>query len=87
MHLLPLSCRGALTRCKSASMEPLRCLALASALQLLLLLLMDLELLLQLLLLLLLLHDVGVVVERLVELELLHLLAILDLLVLRDALL
>lgn len=86
MHLLPLSCRGALTRCKSASMEPLRCLALASALQLLLLL-MDLELLLQLLLLLLLLHDVGVVVERLVELELLHLLAILDLLVLRDALL
>ena len=48
---------------------------------------MDLELLLQLLLLLLLLHDVRVVVERLVELELLHLLAILDLLVLRYALL
>lgn len=48
---------------------------------------MDLELLLQLLLLLLLLHDVRVVVERLVELELLHLFAILDLLVLWDALL
>ena len=81
MHLLSLSRRGALGRGERASVESLRRLALASSL----LLLLNLDLLL--LLLLLLLHDVGVVVERLVEFELLHLFAILNLLVLGDALL
>ena len=62
-------------------MESLRRLALASSL----LLLLNLDLLL--LLLLLLLHDVRVVVERLVKLELLHLFAVLDFLVLGNTLL
>ena len=81
MHLLSLSRSGALGRGERASVESLRRLTLASSL----LLLLNLDLLL--LLLLLLLHDVGVVVERLVEFELLHLFAILNLLVLGDALL